>query len=193
MPAAPARQLPRLPQARDRAVAGAHPALPQRRLPRHLRLLQDGDGGRERRHAPDRRARGACAWRASTRTWCSASRCAVGRSASGDSGVMPLDIALDVAEEVGLPVMAHLDAPPPSRREVVDRLRPGDILTHCFRPFPNAPVRARRQGARGDPGGPRARRDLRHRPWRRLVRLRHDARHAGGGLPARRDLLATCT
>jgi dihydroorotase len=66
----------------------------------------------------------------------------VGRSASGDSGVKPLDIALEVAEELGLPVMAHLDAPPPSRREVIDRLRPGDILTHCFRPFPNAPVRA---------------------------------------------------
>lgn len=66
----------------------------------------------------------------------------VGRSASGDSGVAPLDIALDVAEELGLPVMAHLDAPPPSRRQVVDRLRAGDILTHCFRPFPNAPVRA---------------------------------------------------
>ncbi|MFZ5783653.1 MAG: amidohydrolase/deacetylase family metallohydrolase [Pseudomonadota bacterium] len=66
----------------------------------------------------------------------------VGRSASGDSGVAPLDIALDVAEELDLPVMAHLDAPPPSRREVVGRLRSGDILTHCFRPFPNAPVRA---------------------------------------------------
>jgi dihydroorotase len=65
----------------------------------------------------------------------------VGRSASGDSGIMPLDIALDVAEETGLPLMAHLDAPPPSRHEVVSRLRPGDILTHCFRPFPNAPVR----------------------------------------------------
>ena len=65
----------------------------------------------------------------------------VGRSASGDSGAKPLDIALEVAEELGLPVMAHLDNPPPSRREVVDRLRPGDILTHCFRPFPNAPVR----------------------------------------------------
>ena len=65
----------------------------------------------------------------------------VGRTASGDSGVKPLDIALDVAEETGLPVMAHLDAPPPSRREVLERLRPGDILTHCFRPFPNAPVR----------------------------------------------------
>ena len=65
----------------------------------------------------------------------------VGKSASGDSGIMPLDIALDVAEETGLPLMAHLDAPPPSRHEVVSRLRPGDILTHCFRPFPNAPVR----------------------------------------------------
>ena len=64
----------------------------------------------------------------------------VGKSASGTSGIMPLDIALDVAEEVGLPVMAHLDAPPPSRHEVMSRLRPGDILTHCFRPFPNAPV-----------------------------------------------------
>ena len=66
----------------------------------------------------------------------------VGKSASGDSGVMPMDIALDVAEECGLPIMAHLDAPPPSRHEVMSRLRPGDILTHCFRPFPNAPVRA---------------------------------------------------
>jgi dihydroorotase len=65
----------------------------------------------------------------------------VGRSASGDSGIMPLDIALDVAEETGLPLMAHLDAPPPARHGVVSRLRKGDILTHCFRPFPNAPVR----------------------------------------------------
>jgi dihydroorotase len=65
----------------------------------------------------------------------------VGRSASGASGIMPLDIALDVAEETGLPVMAHLDAPPPARHEVMSRLRKGDVLTHCFRPFPNAPVK----------------------------------------------------
>ncbi|MGA8402741.1 MAG: amidohydrolase/deacetylase family metallohydrolase [Stellaceae bacterium] len=64
----------------------------------------------------------------------------VGRTAGGNSGIAPLDIAIEVAEEVGLPVMAHLDHPPPSRLEVVSRLRPGDILTHCFRPFPNAPV-----------------------------------------------------
>ena len=65
----------------------------------------------------------------------------VGKSASGASGIMPLNIALDVAEETGLPLMAHLDAPPPARHEVVSRLRKGDILTHCFRPFPNAPIR----------------------------------------------------
>jgi dihydroorotase len=64
----------------------------------------------------------------------------VGRTAGGNSGIAPLDIAIEVAEEVGLPVMAHLDHPPPSRLEVVSRLRKGDIITHCFRPFPNAPV-----------------------------------------------------
>ena len=64
----------------------------------------------------------------------------VGRNAGGASGIAPLDMALEVAEEVGLPLMAHLDHPPPSRSEVMSRLRPGDILTHCFRPFPNAPA-----------------------------------------------------
>src|SRR5438105_4570421 len=66
----------------------------------------------------------------------------VGRNAGGSSGAAPLDIAVEVAEETGLPVMAHLDNPPPSRLEVLSRLRRGDILTHCFRPFPNAPVLA---------------------------------------------------
>lgn len=64
----------------------------------------------------------------------------VGRTAGGNSGIAPLDMAIEVASEVGLPVMAHLDHPPPSRLEVLSRLRRGDILTHCFRPFPNAPV-----------------------------------------------------
>ena len=64
----------------------------------------------------------------------------VGRHASGSSGVAPLDIALQVADELGLPLMAHIDEPPPSYEDVLERLRPGDILTHCFRPFPNTPI-----------------------------------------------------
>ncbi len=63
----------------------------------------------------------------------------VGRYSSGDQGVAPLDIAIQVAEQAGVPVMAHIDEPPPSYEDVISRLRPGDVLTHCFRPFPNAP------------------------------------------------------
>ncbi len=67
----------------------------------------------------------------------------VGRYASGTSGIQPMLMALDACEELDLPLMCHLDEPPPDRLAVVSRLRAGDILTHCFKPFPNAPVRLR--------------------------------------------------
>src|SRR5262252_8177466 len=87
----------------------------------------------------------------------------VGRNASGRSGTAPLDIALQAASEAGLPLMCHIDIPPPSYEEVLERLRPGDVLTHAFRPFPNAPidhqgkikdavVRARGRGVKFDIG-----------------------------------------
>lgn len=63
----------------------------------------------------------------------------VGRGSSGIHGAAPLDIALQAANEVGMPLMCHIDFPPPSYEEVVQKLRPGDVLTHAFRPFPNAP------------------------------------------------------
>lgn len=66
----------------------------------------------------------------------------VGLHASGTNGEAALDIALQVAEETGLPLMAHIDHPPPSYEHVIGRLRQGDILTHAFRPFPNAPCTA---------------------------------------------------
>ncbi len=66
----------------------------------------------------------------------------VGLHASGDQGSAPLDVALQVADEVGMPLMCHIDHPPPSYEEVIGMLRPGDVLTHAFRPFPNAPVTA---------------------------------------------------
>src|SRR6266852_1046842 len=87
----------------------------------------------------------------------------VGQRASGRSGAAPLDIALQAAAEAGLPLMCHIDIPPPSYEEVLVRLRPGDVLTHEFRPFPNAPIdhqgkikdavlRARQRGVRFDIG-----------------------------------------
>jgi dihydroorotase len=64
----------------------------------------------------------------------------IGAHASGAAGIVPLDVAEQVADATGLPMMVHIDEPPPSYEAVVERLRPGDVLTHCFRPFPNAPV-----------------------------------------------------
>ena len=66
----------------------------------------------------------------------------VGLHASGDQGTAPLNVALQVADELGVPLMCHIDHPPPSYEAVLDMLRPGDVLTHAFRPFPNAPCNA---------------------------------------------------
>ncbi len=66
----------------------------------------------------------------------------VGRHASGTQGWNALKMALEVADQVGMPLMCHIDHPPPAYEDVVAALRPGDILTHAFRPFPNTPCTA---------------------------------------------------
>ena len=66
----------------------------------------------------------------------------VGMHASENSGTVPLDIARQVAERLGVPMMVHIDEPPPTIEEALVRMRPGDVLTHCFRPFPNCPMTA---------------------------------------------------
>jgi dihydroorotase len=55
-------------------------------------------------------------------------------------GIRPLEVALEAANALGLPLMTHIGKPPPSIGAVVRLLRPGDILTHCCRPAPNTPV-----------------------------------------------------
>ncbi len=56
----------------------------------------------------------------------------IDRNAVGPNGLEPLDRALAAAGAVGLPVMVHIGHPPPGAAEVLARLRPGDVLTHCF-------------------------------------------------------------
>jgi dihydroorotase len=65
-----------------------------------------------------------------------------GRIAGGGTATAPVEIALQAADALGLPVMAHIDEPPPTQADVLRHLRKGDVLTHCFRPFPNAAVTA---------------------------------------------------
>lgn len=66
----------------------------------------------------------------------------IGEEAGGPSGLVPLELALEVAERLQVPVMAHVDTPPPTLPEVLARLRPGDVWTHCFRAAPNAALSA---------------------------------------------------
>lgn len=62
----------------------------------------------------------------------------IGGPVTGDLGLGALELALEAAEAVRLPLMAHIGTAPPSYADVVSMLRPGDILTHCFRPEPNS-------------------------------------------------------
>ena len=79
-----------------------------------------------------------------------------GGSPAGPAEAAPLDLAIEVADELDLPVMAtyRLPAAVPAGGAWTG-CGPGDILTHCFRPFPNAPDRtAQRSCARSSQGGP---------------------------------------
>ena len=79
-------------------------------------------------------------WRKPRRTLVVGIKVRIGGNASGASGIAPMEMALEVAEHAGVLLMTHLDAPPPYRSEVMPLLRKANILTRCFRPFPNTPV-----------------------------------------------------
>lgn len=64
----------------------------------------------------------------------------IGGIVTGDLGLGALELALEAANAVGLPLMTHIGGPPPSYADVVSMLRPGDILTHCYRPDPNSAI-----------------------------------------------------
>jgi dihydroorotase len=49
----------------------------------------------------------------------------------GANGCEPLRLARQAADTFGLPVMVHVGIGPPDLTEVLDELRPGDIVTHC--------------------------------------------------------------
>ncbi len=72
----------------------------------------------------------------------------IDRNTTRGTGIRPLELARELADRVGLPLMVHIGTAPPDIDEVAALLRPGDILTHCFTgqdmriTGPGAPVRA---------------------------------------------------
>ena len=49
------------------------------------------------------------------------------------TGIAPLERARELADRVGLPLMVHIGSGPPALEEILSLMKPGDILTHCFR------------------------------------------------------------
>jgi dihydroorotase len=56
----------------------------------------------------------------------------IDRATTRGTGIAPLHLARTAADRVGLPLMVHIGSGPPSLNEVLNLMRPGDILTHCF-------------------------------------------------------------
>ena len=56
----------------------------------------------------------------------------MGTPTVGDNGVEPLRRAVSAAERCELPVMVHIADAPPEIEDVLELMRPGDIITHCF-------------------------------------------------------------
>lgn len=50
----------------------------------------------------------------------------------GEMGYEPLKATVSLAEELGVPVMVHCTDPPGELSELLDILRPGDIITHIY-------------------------------------------------------------
>ncbi len=50
----------------------------------------------------------------------------------GPNGLEPLRLARRAAEAVGMPIMVHVGDTPSPLGEILQELRPGDLVTHCF-------------------------------------------------------------
>ena len=58
----------------------------------------------------------------------------IDRFTVGALGLEPLHAALRAAERAQLPLMVHIGHGPPEVEQVLEALRPGDIVTHCATP-----------------------------------------------------------
>lgn len=50
----------------------------------------------------------------------------------GELGLRPLAATIEIAEKYQVPVMVHCSNPPGKMDEIIEMLRPGDILTHAY-------------------------------------------------------------
>lgn len=58
----------------------------------------------------------------------------ISKAWSGNLGLSPLEKTIELGEQYHLPVAVHVTDPPVPFDDIVNILRPGDILCHCFQP-----------------------------------------------------------
>ena len=58
----------------------------------------------------------------------------------GDQAKRALDAAVEAAEQAGVWLMVHIGFTPEPMSDVLDRLRPGDVITHSYTPLPGGLV-----------------------------------------------------
>ena len=56
----------------------------------------------------------------------------VGSNMNGEYSLPFLKIARELCDQYKLPLMAHISFAPPTTDEVMELMRPGDVVTHCF-------------------------------------------------------------
>ena len=56
----------------------------------------------------------------------------VGSNMNGKYSLPFLKIARELCDQFQLPLMAHISFAPPETPEVMDLMRPGDVVTHCY-------------------------------------------------------------
>ncbi|WP_374754486.1 amidohydrolase/deacetylase family metallohydrolase [Aureimonas sp. AU4] len=59
-------------------------------------------------------------------------KCRASHVILGSWGITPVKVAVKVAKILKLPMMIHVGEPPPTYDEILELLRPGDVITHCF-------------------------------------------------------------
>jgi dihydroorotase len=69
----------------------------------------------------------------------------IDKNTTRGTGIEPLKRSRELADRVQLPLMVHIGAGPPALKEIVDLMRPGDILTHCYTGNDNKVVDAERK------------------------------------------------
>ena len=60
-----------------------------------------------------------------------------GQHLIGENGIEPTRLAVEAAEQAGVPVMVHVGNTPCRLGGIMDLLRPGDIITHTYHGHPH--------------------------------------------------------